>query len=406
LRAASFLNSSDLRSYSLTNRSNNKVLRSTKLYIIKFSEAWNVLSGLSLTSNCNVSFDDEYNISSLVSLERNNFVKCSSVSVRGIIHPLNTCESKKHSSTHYVSYNHKTPSTKMTPINFQLLHKASRPAPSCFLEVTKFTKREFNVYKSFSKSGKRLRVVKKNLRTNSLSSESSGSSVQSDRPFPFAGYESQRVSISMFDLLRHAIGFDHAKIESIEDGLSKRETVRPFCCPYVYEQNYTEHEAHLKIDVTPRLVAYFELSITCNYSTRSCNLMSDVAVGLSTKGFLDNELLPGEDPKSFGFHGKDGHFYYNDRKYSNISNCFGYGDTIGCGIDYVQQSIFFTLNGKFLTHAFKHINMETQFFPTIGVRGSNIFEYNFGERPFVFDLKKFCSNYSSIVKGAFLKQKL
>eukprot|EP00587_Corethron_hystrix_P007449 CAMPEP_0113328166 /NCGR_PEP_ID=MMETSP0010_2-20120614/19829_1 /TAXON_ID=216773 ORGANISM="Corethron hystrix, Strain 308" /NCGR_SAMPLE_ID=MMETSP0010_2 /ASSEMBLY_ACC=CAM_ASM_000155 /LENGTH=253 /DNA_ID=CAMNT_0000189385 /DNA_START=1111 /DNA_END=1872 /DNA_ORIENTATION=+ /assembly_acc=CAM_ASM_000155 len=253
----------------------------------------------------------------------------------------------------------------MTPINFQLLHKASRPAPSCFLEVTKFTKREFNVYKSFSKSGKRLRVVKKNLRTNSLSSESSGSSVQSDRPFPFAGYESQRVSISMFDLLRHAIGFDHAKIESIEDGLSKRETVRPFCCPYVYEQNYTEHEAHLKIDVTPRLVAYFELSITCNYSTRSCNLMSDVAVGLSTKGFLDNELLPGEDPKSFGFHGKDGHFY-----------------------------------------AFKHINMETQFFPTIGVRGSNIFEYNFGERPFVFDLKKFCSNYSSIVKGAFLKQKL
>jgi len=182
--------------------------------------------------------------------------------------------------------------------------------------------------------------------------------------------------------------------------LLKRETIRPFCSPYVFFKSETQGRTRLKIDLTPRLVAYFELEVP--EKEDHTELTDNVVIGLSTYGFLENEILPGEDSKSFGFHGRDGNFYYNNRKYSNTNKKFGAGHTVGCGIDYVQQAIFFTYNGQFLSYAFNRLNMKTHFFPSIGMSGYDSVTYNFGEKPFKFNLKGFCSKYSGIVKGDFL----
>ena len=68
---------------------------------------------------------------------------------------------------------------------------------------------------------------------------------------------------------------------------------------------------------------------------------------------------------------------------------FTTGDIIGCGLNMVQNSIFYTKNGQNLGNAF--INLPTRytdFYPTIGLCSpGEIVQINFGQEPFVFDIE-------------------
>eukprot|EP00658_Telonema_sp_P-2_P084178 TRINITY_DN9273_c0_g2_i2.p1 TRINITY_DN9273_c0_g2~~TRINITY_DN9273_c0_g2_i2.p1 ORF type:complete len:133 (-),score=32.82 TRINITY_DN9273_c0_g2_i2:95-493(-) len=69
---------------------------------------------------------------------------------------------------------------------------------------------------------------------------------------------------------------------------------------------------------------------------------------------------------------------------------FGPGDTVGCGIDFRHSQVFFTLNGEYLGPAFDsgQIDLNQPLYPSAGIDCLNLIEFNFGERPFQFDLAR------------------
>jgi hypothetical protein len=56
---------------------------------------------------------------------------------------------------------------------------------------------------------------------------------------------------------------------------------------------------------------------------------------------------------SYGYH-SDGKKYTDGTKGENYGPTFSTGDTVGCGINYDKQEIFFTLNGHYLGIPFYH----------------------------------------------------
>ena len=76
---------------------------------------------------------------------------------------------------------------------------------------------------------------------------------------------------------------------------------------------------------------------------------------------------------------------------------FGVGDTVGCGINYSNGGIFYTLNGQFLGYAWiQEENLcsisrkRKEWYPCVGVDSNKPLYCNFGhEIPFRFDLSSF-----------------
>ena len=83
---------------------------------------------------------------------------------------------------------------------------------------------------------------------------------------------------------------------------------------------------------------------------------------------------------------------------------FGPGDTIGCGLEYNSRKIFFVKNGQFLGYAFdgksvRKEDVEDGLWPTVGVDTECPIFMNFGERPFVFDLRSFALQAGIAAEG-------
>jgi hypothetical protein len=176
----------------------------------------------------------------------------------------------------------------------------------------------------------------------------------------------------------------------------------PFAAPFVVQSGSQVH-------LTPRLIAYYEVSIldppSLTTDTRTepnpfetgefCGdyIPPCVAVGLATDQFSLYSAVPGWEPNSFGYHGDDGGIYHETGSWAirQYGPLFGAGDTVGCGIDYLNRAIFFTLNGQFMGYAFESLRLPAllqDLYPTVGLINTNWpIQLNFGcERPFVFDL--------------------
>jgi Leu/Phe-tRNA-protein transferase len=164
---------------------------------------------------------------------------------------------------------------------------------------------------------------------------------------------------------------------------------RPFVIPTVI---FEQHEK-LVVDLTPRYVSYFEVTILVepHEPPPTFGLRSEcIAIGLSTKSFNATIDMPGWDVNSYGYHGDDGGIFHKRRKI-NKQPTFGAGDTVGCGLDHIRRRIFFVKNGEFLGYAFDKIrrNLDRGLFPTVGVDSKCPLFVNFGEKPFWYDLKGF-----------------
>ena len=207
-------------------------------------------------------------------------------------------------------------------------------------------------------------------------------------------------------------------------------TIKPFVAPTVSKveeiQNNGRKELIYTLNVTPRLFAYFEITLmsrdeaqepspllTSQQPTtisQARNVMNDnnpdststssdcVAIGLSTATFHTSSKMPGWDRYSYGYHGDDGGIFHAGgvmvRRYGPT---FGVGDTVGCGINYANQGIFFTLNGKFLGYGWTGIDLTDQLYPTIGIDTRNPIELNFGSKPFVYDTTAFSNQHVSLI---------
>lgn len=142
--------------------------------------------------------------------------------------------------------------------------------------------------------------------------------------------------------------------------------------------------------VTPRSISYYEVEIQASSSVTKSPSTSNfecVAVGLATKSFMKNKRLPGWDNESFGYHGDDGAIFHGQgRQLSEFGPQYGCGDIVGCGLNHAESSIFFTLNGKVLGTAFTEVPSDKDLYPTVGIDSNVSVNFNFGMKPFCFDL--------------------
>ncbi|GAV54636.1 hypothetical protein ZYGR_0AN01040 [Zygosaccharomyces rouxii] len=87
----------------------------------------------------------------------------------------------------------------------------------------------------------------------------------------------------------------------------------------------------------------------------------------------------------YGYRGSDGSITAGSQ-YKSYAKPFGRDDVIGCGVNYVDGTIFFTKNGVFLGTAFTDFH-EVNLIPYIALRQGNSVRTNFGlYEEFVFDI--------------------
>jgi len=109
-----------------------------------------------------------------------------------------------------------------------------------------------------------------------------------------------------------------------------------------------------------------------------------IAIGLARAEFPLTGKQPGWDSCSYGYHGDDGNIFHSSGMGIHYGQPFGPGDVVGCGLDYLTRSIFFTKNGAVLGTAFERIPPGS-YYPVVGVDTRAPFTINFGlTKPFVF----------------------
>jgi len=110
-----------------------------------------------------------------------------------------------------------------------------------------------------------------------------------------------------------------------------------------------------------------------------------MGIGLSSQHVSTNRL-PGWDKMSYGYHGDDGNAFCGSGTGQVYGPTFTTGDVIGCGLNLIEGSCFYTKNGHHLGTAFT--DMPSQLFPTVGLQTpGEIIDANFGQEPFMFDIE-------------------
>ncbi|XP_023246732.1 ran-binding protein 9 [Copidosoma floridanum] len=109
-----------------------------------------------------------------------------------------------------------------------------------------------------------------------------------------------------------------------------------------------------------------------------------MGIGLSAHGVNVNRL-PGWDKNSYGYHGDDGHSFCSSGTGQPYGPTFTTGDVIGCGVNLVDNTAFYTKNGNHLGIAFT--DLPPNLYPTVGLQTpGEVVDANFGQSPFVFDI--------------------
>ncbi|XP_032457388.1 ran-binding protein 10 isoform X2 [Nasonia vitripennis] len=114
-----------------------------------------------------------------------------------------------------------------------------------------------------------------------------------------------------------------------------------------------------------------------------------MGIGLSAHGVNVNRL-PGWDKNSYGYHGDDGHSFCSSGTGQPYGPTFTTGDVIGCGVNLVDNTAFYTKNGHHLGIAFT--DLPPNLYPTVGLQTpGEVVDANFGQAPFVFDISDMIS---------------
>ncbi|CDF89761.1 ZYBA0S05-01090g1_1 [Zygosaccharomyces bailii CLIB 213] len=135
-------------------------------------------------------------------------------------------------------------------------------------------------------------------------------------------------------------------------------------------------------------------------SSMGAGLRSSARSGGGPTGSSGNVDDPSSSGKTgiedgfFGYRGSDGSITAGSQ-YKSYSKPFGRDDVIGCGVNYVDGTIFFTKNGVFLGTAFTDFH-EVNLIPYIALRQGNTVRTNFGlYEEFVFDILGYQSRWKA-----------
>jgi len=111
-----------------------------------------------------------------------------------------------------------------------------------------------------------------------------------------------------------------------------------------------------------------------------------LGVGLSAAGTNLNRL-PGWEKQTFGYHGDDGHKFFATGNGKEYGPTYSTDDVIGCCLDLVHNSCFYTKNGMDLGPAFENLP-SIPLHPTVGLQTpKEELIVNFGQNEFMFDFK-------------------
>ncbi|XP_034061769.1 LOW QUALITY PROTEIN: ran-binding protein 10 [Gymnodraco acuticeps] len=122
-----------------------------------------------------------------------------------------------------------------------------------------------------------------------------------------------------------------------------------------------------------------------------------MGIGLSAQGVNMNRL-PGWDKHSYGYHGDDGHSFWLLRDRPPYGPTFTTGDVIGCCVNLINNTCFYTKNGISLGVAFT--DLPPNLYPTVGLQTpGEIVDANFGQQPFVYDIEDYMSEWRAKIHG-------
>ncbi|XP_028391948.1 uncharacterized protein LOC114516621 [Dendronephthya gigantea] len=109
-----------------------------------------------------------------------------------------------------------------------------------------------------------------------------------------------------------------------------------------------------------------------------------MGIGLSAFGVSLNRL-PGWEKMSYGYHGDDGNSFSSSGTGKPYGPTFTTGDVIGCGVNMIDNTAFYTKNGIKLGTAFT--DLPAKLYPSVGLQTpGEIVDANFGQSPFVYDI--------------------
>uniref|UniRef100_A0A3P9QDA2 RAN binding protein 10 n=1 Tax=Poecilia reticulata TaxID=8081 RepID=A0A3P9QDA2_POERE len=118
-----------------------------------------------------------------------------------------------------------------------------------------------------------------------------------------------------------------------------------------------------------------------------------MGIGLSAQGVNMNRL-PGWDKHSYGYHGDDGHSFCSSGTGQPYGPTFTTGDVIGCCVNLINNTCFYTKNGISLGLSLPNL------YPTVGLQTpGEIVDANFGQQPFVFDIEDYMSEWRAKIHG-------
>ncbi|RIB05614.1 concanavalin A-like lectin/glucanase domain-containing protein, partial [Gigaspora rosea] len=107
-------------------------------------------------------------------------------------------------------------------------------------------------------------------------------------------------------------------------------------------------------------------------------------------GFCSNLIklnnMPGFESGSWGYHSDDGEFFNCSIINKPYGPTFTTGDTIGCCLNFINKTVFYTKNGVNLGKYYLILNfiyLNGNLFPCIGLKGGSI-KTNFGQKKFIY----------------------
>uniref|UniRef100_A0A8C9VN30 RAN binding protein 9 n=1 Tax=Scleropages formosus TaxID=113540 RepID=A0A8C9VN30_SCLFO len=138
-------------------------------------------------------------------------------------------------------------------------------------------------------------------------------------------------------------------------------------------------------------VYYFEVKIV------SKGRDGYMGIGLSAQGVNMNRL-PGWDKHSYGYHGDDGHSFCSSGTGQPYGPTFTTGDVIGCCVNLINNTCFYTKNGHSLGIAFT--DLPPNLYPTVGLQTpGEVVDANFGQHPFVFDIEDYMREWRTKIQA-------
>ncbi|KAM5323751.1 ran-binding protein 9 isoform 1-T1 [Glossophaga mutica] len=124
---------------------------------------------------------------------------------------------------------------------------------------------------------------------------------------------------------------------------------------------------------------------------------SYMGIGLSAQGVNMNRL-PGWDKHSYGYHGDDGHSFCSSGTGQPYGPTFTTGDVIGCCVNLINNTCFYTKNGHSLGIAFT--DLPPNLYPTVGLQTpGEVVDANFGQHPFVFDIEDYMREWRTKIQA-------